>query len=261
MELISDGLRLAAHLARPSGADLGSRPRPGLLVLHGFPDDAQGADSVWATFPELADRLAAETSVSCLTVALRGCATSEGDFSLDGWLRDAGVALGALLAEPGVAGAWACGFDLGGSLAVCLAATDRRVQGVAAFAAPADCDEWAADPRRFLERCRALGVVKDPAFPEDLDRWGRELREVRPLRLVHRVPPRPLLVVHGTQDDVVPLVDARALVDAAEGHADLRVISAAGHSLRHDPRAFAILLGWLDRQMLPVDEESSLADP
>jgi putative redox protein len=30
----------------------------------------------------------------------------------------------------------------------------------------------------------------------------------------------------------------------------MRVIDGAGHRLRHDPRAMAMLLGWLDRQRL-----------
>ena len=30
--------------------------------------------------------------------------------------------------------------------------------------------------------------------------------------------------------------------------AELRIIAGAGHQLRHDPRAVAVLLGWLDRQ-------------
>jgi putative redox protein len=34
----------------------------------------------------------------------------------------------------------------------------------------------------------------------------------------------------------------------AHGEAELRLIPGAGHSLRHDPRAIAVLLGWLDRQ-------------
>jgi putative redox protein len=39
------------------------------------------------------------------------------------------------------------------------------------------------------------------------------------------------------------------LVDAAGPTAELRVVHAAGHRLRHDPRAIAALLGWLDRQL------------
>ena len=56
-----------------------------------------------------------------------------------------------------------------------------------------------------------------------------------------------MLVVHGTDDESVPQFDARVLADA-HGDAELRMIAGAGHALRHDPRAMAILLGWLDRQ-------------
>ncbi|HMC51446.1 MAG TPA: hypothetical protein VKI64_01715, partial [Acidimicrobiales bacterium] len=72
----------------------------------------------------------------------------------------------------------------------------------------------------------------------------------RPLALVGKIPPRPLLLLHGSDDDVVPLMDARTLADAADGQVELRVISGAGHGLRHDPRAVAVLMGWLERQVL-----------
>jgi len=255
VELVSDGIRLEVHLAHPqASAAGGARSRSGLLIAHPFPELAQGSARGWLTYPELADRIAAGSGWVCLTVALRGVAGSEGDFSLGGWLRDLRAALEVLLAEPDVAGAWVCGFGLGGALALCLAAEDERVLGAASFAAPADVDDWAADPRRFLEHARAVGVVRDPSFPPDLDRWAKELRDIRPVRVIHRIPPRPLLIVHGSDDDKVPLVDARALADAADEQADLRVVSSAGHQLRHDPRAIAVLLGWLDREVTPLGE-------
>jgi putative redox protein len=43
------------------------------------------------------------------------------------------------------------------------------------------------------------------------------------------------------------VADSRMLAEA-HGDAELRVIPGAGHRLRHDPRAIAILMGWLDRQ-------------
>ena len=43
-------------------------------------------------------------------------------------------------------------------------------------------------------------------------------------------------------------LDARALADC-HGGAELRMIQGAGHRLRHDPRAIAVLLGWLERQI------------
>ena len=60
---------------------------------------------------------------------------------------------------------------------------------------------------------------------------------------------RPLLVVHGTEDDEVPAAAARALADAAtEGPVELRIVPGAGHWLRADPRVVATLVGWLERQ-------------
>jgi putative redox protein len=54
--------------------------------------------------------------------------------------------------------------------------------------------------------------------------------------------------MHGSDDPTVPVSDARALADAADGQCDLRVIAGAGHRLRHDPRAVAALMGWMERQ-------------
>jgi len=49
------------------------------------------------------------------------------------------------------------------------------------------------------------------------------------------------------EDQSVPSFDARVVGDA-HGSAELRIVPGAGHDLRHDPRAVAILLGWLDRE-------------
>ena len=53
--------------------------------------------------------------------------------------------------------------------------------------------------------------------------------------------------MHGDSDDLVPSLDARVVADA-HGIAELRIIGGGGHELRHDPRAVAVLLGWLSRE-------------
>ena len=53
----------------------------------------------------------------------------------------------------------------------------------------------------------------------------------------------PLADVH---DESVPPSDARQLAQA-HGSAELSLLQGAGHRLRHDPRAVAILMGWLER--------------
>ena len=246
--LESDGVRLRGHLARPV-ASAGSG-RFGLVLCHGFPSGPRGAAVSAETYPQLAERLAAESGWTVLSFNFRGTGDSEGDFSLGGWMADMRSAVDHLLAAEGVAGVWLAGFSTGGALALCTAAEDDRVAGVAALAAPADFSTWADDPRRFLDHAREVGVVRSRDFPPDFDGWARELREIRASAVVGKIPPRPLLLVHGVDDDIVPAVDARQLADAADGTVELRVLTGARHRLRHDPRAIAVLIGWLDRQHL-----------
>jgi fermentation-respiration switch protein FrsA (DUF1100 family) len=248
LTIVSDGLSLDAYVARPASSAALGAGRHGLVLCHGFPVTPSQQLGNWGGYLELADRLAADTGWVVLTFSCRGTGRSEGDFSLGGWLSDLKAATDALLDTPGVDAAWLCGFAAGGALAICAAGEDSRVRGVATFATPADFGDRAIDAKRFVAQARSLGIIRDPAFPPDLEAWARELREVRPLGLIGKLPPRPILLVHGANDEVVPLIDARALADAADGMAELRVLVGAGHRLRHDPRAIAILLGWMDRQ-------------
>jgi putative redox protein len=139
------------------------------------------------------------------------------------------------------------GNNTGGSLALCVAADDPRVNGCALLGARADFDDWAEQPRRFLEHSREIGSIRRPSFPPSVEEWGRELRRFRPTDAARRFAPRPLFLMHGQDDDIVPTADSRVLAQA-HGAAELQIIPGAGHRLRHDPRAMAVLLGWLDRQ-------------
>jgi putative redox protein len=69
------------------------------------------------------------------------------------------------------------------------------------------------------------------------------------------------LLVHGSADDVVPVEDARMLADAAGKHVELRIVANGPHRLRHDPRAIAALLGWLDHQMVEPAPGAPGVDP
>ncbi len=244
----SDGLKLARYLAMPAARTPGGPARwPGFVLCHGFPVGPLDARQSAGTFPELIDRVANELGFAAMTFTFRGCGQSEGDFSLAGWQRDLQAAIEHLGDAADPDGVWLAGTATGGSLALCLAADDPRVAGVATLSARADFDDWAGQPRRFLEHARDIGAVRTPSFPLKFDQWARELRGCRPLDGARRLESRALLVLHGDDDDTVPVVDAR-LIAQAHGAAELRLIAGAGHRLRHDPRAVAILLGWLDRQ-------------
>lgn len=241
----SGDLRLAAHFALPPTPGRS----PGLVLCHGLPDDPRGATTVGTTYPELADHIARETGFVVLTFNFRGTGTSEGDFSAAGWLDDLRAAVTALAARDGVRTVWMAGFGHGGTFAVCEAAADERVRGVATIAAPSTLRDWARDPAHMLAHAREMGMIRTPGFPADAPRWVREVAHVDAVAAAQQLDGRPLLVLHGIDDPDVSVDDARALAEAGKPLSELRLVQGAGHRLRHDPRAVATLLGWLDRQV------------
>lgn len=237
----ADGVELAGHLAVPTSAD---GPGPGVVLCHGFPSGVGGGPKSAHTYPQLADRLAAELGAVVLAFNFRGCRPSGGQFSLPGWREDVLAAVTHLQARSDVATSWAVGFGTGGAVVIAAAADDLRISGVACVGAPADFADWAQDPESLIDHAHTLGILRD----EEPDRkaFVAGLEQASAARATERVSPRPMLVLHGGDDRVVSPLDARALADSHPG-AELRIIEHAGHSLRHDPRAVAILLGWLDR--------------
>lgn len=236
-----DGIALAMHLARP--ATTGAVPA--VILCHDFPTPPRGSLASGLTFPELADRIARDLGWMVFTFNFRGTGGSEGDFSVGGWLADQRGAVDYLSARDDVNGVWIVGTGVGGTLALCTAASDERVRAVATLGAQARLRGW--ETSRFIDHCRRMGVLRTPGAPKNPAAWTREITNVDAIAAARKLAPRPLLVLHGSDDDVAPVDDARILAEA-HGDAELRVVVTAGRRIRHDPRAIASLLGWLDRQ-------------
>jgi uncharacterized protein len=223
----------------------GAPVRGHIVLCHDLPRPKGSAADVALTFPALADRVTRETGWRVVTATLRGAGDSAGDFSALGWLDDL-----AYLSEteiPEKEPRIIVGFGFGGVLALHLAARDERVEGVACLGTPADLSPLAAGDA-FLAHCRRTGLITTPGFPASVEAWSKELSVLHPGDDAAQLKGKPLLMVHGTDDPVVPLADARALADAATGPAELHVVPGAGHWLRADPRVIAILVGWLERR-------------
>lgn len=240
----SGSLTLAGHLA---GVAATGPPRAAVVLVHGYPSGPAGTAGAVSAMPELADRIASDMEFIAFSPVLRGLGGSEGEFSIMGWKNDLHAAVDHVRATARVTGVWLVGFGTGGALAICAGADDESIAGVVALAAPADFDDWASNPRQLHAHARQLGIVSSEATPILLEGWAREMRLTRAVEGAARLRPRPLLVLHGSADDLVPDLDARVIADAHTA-AEMRLLDGAGHGLRHEPRAMAILLGWLDRQ-------------
>ena len=129
---LSGGLNLARFLVQPSGK---SGALPAMVLCHGFPSGGIDSRQSGGTFPELAEQVASEIGWNAMTFTFRGCGTSEGDFSMQGWVDDLRAAISHVVAETSPSGIWLVGNNTGGALALCVAADDPRVNGCALLGA------------------------------------------------------------------------------------------------------------------------------
>ena len=220
----------------------------GVIIFPGFPADPGGGANSFATYPDLADRIAEDARMTALAVAFRGIDRSEGNFSLGGWRQDVLTAIEHLRTTTDVTDLWLVGFGTAGALVVDAAASDGAIAGFGAIAAPADFKDWAGRPRELLSHAKTCGAITDPNFPSDYSAWAKELHSISTVSAAELIREKTkMLVIHGSNDVAVPLLDARTIADA-HGGAELRIIDGARHHLRHDPRAMAILAGWLSRR-------------
>lgn len=237
-------------VARP--AHPASGPPPAVVVVH--EPLANGCDGVGRTcgLGDLAARLAGESGWLVAAVhpfehgSLRFSsrpARPQGS-AVDDPVARLRVAIDRLRASERPPLLLAVGFGLSGVLAVALAAEDPGVGGVGLFGTPAEPARFAGRVDRDDARRGAAPGASRSAGPV-----LHVFHGVDPVALLARVPPRPVLVVQGSEDPLVPLVDAHALVEATHGTAELSVITGADHHLRQDPRAVAVLLGWLERAL------------
>lgn len=231
-------LRISTSAARPLAGHV-------LILAHGLPRLVGTGRQAAGLLPELAEHVSAESGWTVATGTLSGVGASTGTFSARQWRADLAAVIDRMAEDEGRISI--AGFGFGGALALAVAADDDRVRGVATFAAPAHLEPWVGTAEEFHRSVQVAGVVGDPGDLLAPSALAADVVAVDPLGAIARIPPRRLLVGHGTDDAEIPPSDARDLVAAADGRAELRLIQGAGHHLRADPRMVATLLGWLDR--------------
>jgi len=247
IRLHSDGLQLAGELHVPSEEG----QHPALCICHGIP--AGPPDPTDRGYTLLAERFCRAGFVT-LIFSFRGAGKSEGNLDLAGWTRDLRAALDHLYGLDRVDRSRLCllGFSGGAAVSVYTAAHDPRVSSAALCACPADFRslrerEPTADT---IERFRQIGLIRNPGFPPSVEEWERGFEVVTPVDWIDRISPRPVLLVHGDADELIPLEHAYLLYGKAGEPRELRIIPGAGHKLRIKEPAMAAVLNWLKARCL-----------
>ena len=241
-----DNLRLVGEVYLPEAAN---QPCPAICLCHGIPSGQHNPTD--GGYPALAERFCAAGFVT-LIFNFRGTGQSPGNLDLLGWTRDLEAAIDFLcrLDEVDKSRLCLCGSSGGAAVSVYVTANDQRISSVATLACPADFIFLPAKPARqraasLTDHFRSIGVLRDADFPPSPEEWLEGFNSVAPIRWIHRISPRPVLLIHGEEDEVVPVRQAYRLCERAREPKEMVIIPGAGHRLRLEEKAIAAALDWL----------------
>ncbi len=218
----------------------GDPDRRELVVLgHGVTSDK---DRPWSHALSIALR---NEGIASMRISFAGNGESEGRFedaTITKGVEDLRAVLDAL-PERHVA---YVGHSMGGAIGLLCAAADDRIHGLVSLAAIAHTAEFA---QRMFGHLRAGEPMLDKPhcplsanFMADLEGLGSVLGAVPGVHV-------PWLLVHGTEDDIVPVQHSRDAHAASAGHSKLIELPGADHSFTGESRArmVAVVAPWLTR--------------
>lgn len=244
-----DDINIVGQLYLPAG----DMPYPTVCACHGIP--AGIPDSNDRGYASLAEQVCSN-GFAVLIFNFRGTGASGGNLDMLGWTRDLGAMIDYLYALPEVdkSRLSLLGFSGGAAVSVYVAARDKRISSVVSGACPAEFGLWARsdDPQSLLKHFRDIGAIRDNDFPPSPRQWLDGFKIVKPIDYIARISPRPLLIVHGSQDETVSVDDAHRLYAKAGEPKKLAIVEGAGHRLRRDEQAMAIVLDWLKSHAPPL---------
>ena len=223
----TDGTRLAGWFLR--------HPQPvgTVMLLHGFGVNHFG-------LVHLAYDLYTR-NLQCLLFDFRGHGSSEGDVTTLG-LRERQDVIGALAylrsrsdVDPNRIGVY--GVSMGGATALLTIEDGLGVRAIVTDSAFATL-RGAIDHgfRRIANLPPSIFRTPTIWFSSRFvgEKLDHVLGNVRPIDHIKQTAPCPLLIIHGTEDDVVYVQDAYQLYLAAEGPKEIWIIPDANHGRAHE---------------------------
>ncbi|HHQ48520.1 MAG TPA: alpha/beta fold hydrolase [Acidobacteria bacterium] len=222
-------------------------PTAGGLSLHGWwiPGDGAAAPTVilvhgWSRsaermLPFLRPLHRAGYHLLALDARCHGLSACDGNANMLKFSEDIRAAVSEAIrrgADPGRLAV--LGHSVGGAGTIHAAANDRRIRAVVtvgAFAHPRDMTLLDLSRRHVpapLARLILASVERSVGVPLD---------EIAPENVISRIE-APVLLVHGEEDEIVPVEHARRLARAAGPTARLLVLPARGHSDCDEDPAF-----------------------
>lgn len=195
----------------------------------------------------LAEGLAA-AGISALRFSFSGNGDSEGDFrasTITKEVEDLGNVIDAL------SGYRVCyvGHSMGGAVGVLRAARDERIQALVSLAGMVHTEAFAA--REFGDVTPDQGDMWDDpecplsqAYVDDMARIASVAKQASRFAV-------PWLLVHGTEDDIVPIDDSRDILNYANEPTELLELPGVDHVFSDDSAALMVekVVAWINQKL------------
>ena len=237
MFISDDGIRLSLELEKPEGADR----CPLAILLHGFTSAKDRPHTI------LAARAMREAGFATIRMDLYGHGESGGEFrkhTLWKWISNTMAAIAYARNLDFVTEVWLSGHSQGGLVAALAAGMEPDRIGGLILRAPAFMI-----PRGSREGL-LLGNRFDPGHIPDtvpvikgLELDGDYIRVAQTVRVEEAVDryPGPVLILHGDEDDTVPLEDSARAAERYR-NCDLAVMAGETHHFDRHPEEMTRLI-------------------
>ena len=222
-----------------------------VVICHGMPSyKSNSADSVTdntgeISYVDLAEWFALE-GITTVIFNFRGTGESGGNFHHMGWVQDLNAVVDWLLTGNHAHPDKICllGSSLGAAVAIYVTAHRKEIAGIVSFASPYSMGSI-ENPEQSLNRYKRMGIVRDDEFPVSLQNWAAEPEELDPSKWIGHIHPRPLLLLHGTEDTVVDPIALQILQDRSGNKTQSILMPGVKHRFRSEPEVIQISIDWL----------------
>jgi dipeptidyl aminopeptidase/acylaminoacyl peptidase len=182
-----------------------------------------------AVLPEA--KILAEAGYHLLLIDLRGHGQSEGETATYGYWEalDVQAAVDYLAVLPEVEQIGALGTSYGGAAVARAAARDHRIEAVvieSSFSSLPAAVEDAFDDVSIFPQWPFAPLIVSIAERK----VGLKIDQVDPARDLGTLHPRPVFIIHGTNDRLFPLYHAHKMYESAQEPKALWIIEGLGHS-------------------------------
>ncbi|MBS7287634.1 MAG: alpha/beta hydrolase [Candidatus Freyarchaeota archaeon] len=84
---------------------------------------------------------------------------------------------------------------------------------------------------------------------EGINELEQDLKKLNPMNFISKISPKPLLIVHGENDEVFPVEEAYKLFRAAKQPKSILILRGVGHHVRGSKEARDYIIKWLKEHL------------